>query len=114
MNDSQVSKKLNWMICLLSANLLAMVAGVCALVFGLLPKVERAVQTTERVEARLQSFANDVQPVVAAGAGKAVETITNMDTDKMSKSATEGTNKVIDAAAEGAKRFLDPDKSKEP
>jgi hypothetical protein len=112
MNDSEVSKKLTWMIYLLTANLLAIVAVACALVFGLLPKIERAIRTTERVEARLQSFADDVQPVVTAGAGKAMETIKKIDADKLSKTATENSNTLMDAAAERAKRFLERDKDK--
>lgn len=110
MENPEVSKKLNWMICLLTANLLVMVAVGCAIVFGLLPKIERAVQTTERVEARFHSFANEVQPVVTAGAGKAIETIKKMDTDRLSETVTEKTDSLIDAAAQNAKRFLDRDK----
>jgi len=89
-----------------------MIAVAGAMVFGLLPKIERAVQTVERVEARFQSFADDVQPVVTAGAGKAIETIKKMDADRLSETATEKTNTLMDAAAERAKRFLDRDKSK--
>ena len=39
------------------------------MVFGLLPKIERAIETTERVEARFQAFADEVQPVMTVGAG---------------------------------------------
>jgi hypothetical protein len=113
MNETQLSQKLAWMVWLLAANLLATVVAVCALTFGLLPKVERAVQTTERVEARFQSFADEVQPVVTAGAGKAVETIKKMDAGKLSETATEKTDAIIDAAAERAKRFLEQDKTED-
>jgi hypothetical protein len=113
MNDSDLSKKLTWMIALLAANLLVTVAVACAMVFGLLPKIERAVQTTERVEARFQSFADEVQPVVTAGAGKAIETIKKMDADRLSDTATEKTDTLIDAAAERAKRFLERDKNQD-
>lgn len=112
MNDSESSKKLTWVICLLAANLLVVVAGAGAMVFGLLPKIERAVQTAERVEARFQSFADEVQPVVTTGAGKAIETIKKIDADKLSKTATEKTNTLLDAAGERAKRLLEGDKNK--
>lgn len=112
MNDPEVSKKLTWMIGLLTANLLAIVGVGGAMVLGLLPKVERAVQTTERVEARLQTFADKVQPVLTAGAGKATEAIKRIDAEKLSQTATEKTNALMDAAAERAKRFLERDKNK--
>lgn len=113
MDNPAVSKKLTWIICLLAANLLVMVTLGGALVFGLLPKVERAVQTTERVEARFQSFADEVQPVVSASAGKAVETIKKIDAERLSETATEKSDALIGAAAERAKRFLERDKKQE-
>jgi L-serine deaminase len=114
MPDANLSSKLNWLIALLAANLLAMCAVVLALVFGLLPKVERAVRTTERVEARFQAFADEVQPVVTAGAGKAVETIRKMDADKLSETATKKADSLMESAAERAKRFLERDKTAPP
>ena len=89
MTDAESSRKLNWVIWLLAANLLVMVLGAAALVFGLLPKLERAIEATERVETRFQSFADEVQPVLTSGAGKAIETIKKMDADKLSETATE-------------------------
>lgn len=112
MDNSESLKKLTWIAYLLMANLFVMFALAGALLFGLLPKIERAVQTTERVELRFQAFADEVQPVVTAGAGKAIETIRKMDTDQLSEKATEKTNALIDAATERAKRFLDSDKNK--
>ena len=111
-NSSETSQKLTWVIVLLAANLVVMSVVGGALIFSLLPKVERAVKTVERVEERFQSFANEVQPVVTEGAGKAIETIKKMDADKLSETATEKTNSLMDAAAERAKRFLDNDKEK--
>ncbi len=113
MTDAESSRKLNWVIWLLAANLLVMVLGAAALVFGLLPKIERAIEATERVETRFQSFADEVQPVLTAGAGKAIETIKKMDADKLSETATEKTDSLMDAAADRAKRFLDRDKNDE-
>lgn len=110
MNDSDSSKKLTWMIALLAANLLVTLGVACAMVIGLLPKIERAVQTAERVEDRFQSFADEVQPVVTAGAGKAIETIKKMDAGRLSETATEKTDNLIESAAERAKRFLERDK----
>ena len=113
MEHPDLSKKLTWIILLLTANLLVMVVVAGAMALGLLPKIERAVQATERVEARFQSFADEVQPVVTAGAGKAIETITKMDAERLSKSATEKTDSLMDAATERAKRFLERDKKEE-
>lgn len=110
MDHPELSKKLTWIVGLLAANLLVMIAVAGALQFGLLPKIERAVQATERFEDRFQSFADEVQPVVTAGAGKAIETIEKIDADRLSKSATEKTDQLIDSAAEKARRFLERDK----
>ena len=60
---------------------------------------------TERVEARFQSFADDVQPAIKFGAEKAVEAIGGMDTKGLSEKA----NEVIDAAAKRANRALEKD-----
>ena len=65
--------------------------------------------STERVEQRFQDFANEVQPVVSAGAGKAIESIKKMDAEQLSKTATERSGQLIDAAAEKARRFLSRD-----
>ncbi len=117
MSDADSSKKLTWVVGLLAANLLVMTIGAGAIVFMLLPKVERAVvaseraiEATERVESRFQSFADEVQPVLTAGAGKAVEAISKVDADRLSETATEKADSLLDAAAEKAKRFLDRDK----
>jgi ATP-dependent protease HslVU (ClpYQ) peptidase subunit len=98
------------LVWLSAANFVAILAGSAAIIFGLLPKLERTVQTTERVEARFQKFADEVQPVLTAGAGKAVEAIQKIDANRLSKTATEKTDKLLDAAAERAKRFIDSDK----
>ena len=110
MPETDSSRKLTWVIWLLAANVIVMAITAGAMLFGLLPKIERAIETTERVEARIQSFADEVQPVLTAGAGKAVETISKIDTDKLSETATEKTDSLIDAATDRAKRFLDRDK----
>lgn len=109
MTDTESSRKLTWVIWLLAANLIVMAIAAGAMAFGLLPKIERAIETTERVEARFQAFADEVQPVLTAGAGKAIETIKKMDAKKLSETATEKTDSLLDAAAERAKRFLDRD-----
>lgn len=111
MTDTESSRKLTCVIWLLAANLIVMTIAAGAMVFGLLPKIERAIETTERVEERFQAFADEVQPVLTAGAGKAIETITKMDAEKLSETATEKTDSLMDTAAERAKRFLDRDKS---
>lgn len=98
--------RLNWIVRLLAANLIVLIILGVGLIFALLPKVERAVQVSERVEGRFQEFADKVQPVLESGAGKAVETIRKMDADRMSETATESTNSVMEAAAEKAKKLL--------
>jgi hypothetical protein len=113
MTDAESSKKLTWVISLLALNLVVMTIGAGAIVFGLLPKIERAIEATERVETRFHSFADEVQPILAAGAGQAIETIENMDVDRLSETATEKADSLMDAAADRAKRFLDRDKDDE-
>ena len=54
MTDTESARKLTWVIWLLVANLVVMAIAAGATVFGLLPKIERAIETTERVEARFQ------------------------------------------------------------
>ncbi|WP_149753713.1 hypothetical protein [Rubripirellula obstinata] len=101
-------KKLVW---LSTAILTVMAVLLIALVALLIPKLERAVSTTERVEARFQSFADEVQPVVGAGAGKAVEAITQMDANDCLKPRPTAPTKLYRAIGERAKRFLDRDKA---
>ncbi len=113
MDSPETNKKLDRISYLLAANLLVMAIGAGGLVVGLLPKLERVAQTTERVEQRFQSFADEVQPVVSAGAGKAIESIKKIDADRLSKTATERSDELIEAASEKAKRFLDRDKKEE-
>lgn len=106
MTDNESSRKLTWIVWLLALNLLVLAVASAALLLGLLPKIERAVGTAERVEARFQLFADDVQPVLSASAGKAIETIQKMDSDKLSETATKKTDSLMNAAAERAKRLL--------
>lgn len=68
------------------------------------------METKKRVEARFQAFADDVQPVLTTGAGKAIETIKKMDSDKLSETATEKSGSLINSAADRAKRFLNATK----
>lgn len=106
-----LSRKLTWVVWLLGANLVVLIVAAAAIVVSLLPKVERAVQTAERVEGRFQSFADEVQPVLTAGAGKAIETIKGMDAERLSDTATKKADSLMDTAAERAKRFLERDKA---
>lgn len=101
-----MESKLRQIVWLLSANLAVTLVFVAVVVLGLMPKAQRALDATERVEARFQSFADDVQPVIKSGAGKAVDAIEGMDTKGLSERA----NEVVDAAAERAKRALEKDK----
>lgn len=109
MHDTDASRKLTWIAWLLAANLLFMAGGAASIVWALLPKIERVVQSTERVEARFQSFADEVQPVLTAGAGMAIETIDKMDSDQLSETATETTDTLMEAVGKRAQEYLDRD-----
>ena len=111
MDNPETTQKLDRIAYLLVANLIVMAIGAGGLVIGLLPKLERVAHTTERVEQRFQSFADEVQPVLSAGAGKAIESIQKIDADRLSKAATERSDELIGAAAERAKRYLGKDKT---
>jgi hypothetical protein len=102
-------RRLNHIVWLLAANLALTSVFLAVLALGFLPKAQRALDATERVEARFQSFADDVQPVLKAGSGKAVEAIEGMDSVGLSEKA----NEVVDAAADRAKRALEKDKERE-
>lgn len=106
-NNTDLATGIQRLVWLAAANLGVMLVLLIALVVLLVPKLERAVSTTERVEARFQSFADDVQPVVGAGAGKAIEAIQQMDAKRLSETATESSNETIRALGERAKQFLD-------
>jgi hypothetical protein len=111
MEDFGNSKKLDRISFLLAANLMVMALGLIGLIVGLLPKLERVTESTERVEARFQEFADEVQPVVSAGAGKAVEAIKQIDAGRLSRTVTERSDELLDAAAEKARRFLNRDQA---
>ena len=113
MSPDETIKKLDRITTLLVANLAVMAIGTVALVAGLLPMLGRLADTTERVEKRLQSFADEVQPVVSAGAGKAIESIRKMDSDRLSKTATDRSDELLDSASERAKRYFDRDKKQD-
>lgn len=119
MDHPETSKKLDRIANLLILNLITMLIGAAALIVGLLPKLERmassterVAKSTERVDQRFQTFADEVQPVVSAGADIAIDTIEKIDTDRLSRAATEKSDQLIDAASERAKRFLGIDKEK--
>jgi hypothetical protein len=113
MDNPETTRKLDRIAYLLAANLLVMAIGAGGLVVGLLPKLERVAHTTERVEQRFQSFADEVQPVVSAGAGKAIESIKKIDADRLSKAATERSDELIGAAFDRTKRYLGRDKKED-
>lgn len=107
MPEHEMNSKLTTLIWLQAATLVAMLVGAAVMAFGLLPKIERVVEVTERVETRFQHFADEVQPVMAAGAGKAIDAIEKMDAGRLSETATEKTDDLIEAAAARAKRLLE-------
>src|SRR5687767_9647799 len=102
MDHPETTKKLDRIANLLIANLMVMLIGAAALVVGLLPKLERVAsgtervaKSTERVDQRFQSFADEVQPVVSAGADVAIDSLNKIKSDEL-----------IDSASDKAKRFL--------
>lgn len=108
MDQPDTNKKLDRIANLLIANILVMLIGITALIVGLLPKLERisrsserVAQSTERVDQRFQSFADEVQPVVSAGADVAIDSINKIKSDEL-----------IDAASDRAKRLLGLEKEK--
>jgi hypothetical protein len=107
MENDEIHRKLDRISFLLTANLFVMAICGVGLVAGLLPKLGRLTEATERVEKRFQSFADDVQPVVSAGAGKVVDSIRQIDSERLSNTATESTDELIKAAGEKAKRYLE-------
>ena len=112
MNDQVTEDKLDKIAKLLKLNLIAMVVGALALGVGLLPQIIKARKTVDRVEQRFQDFADEVQPVVASGAGKAIETIKKMDASRLSETATDSSDELIKAAGERAKKLLERKNSK--
>ena len=111
MEDSRATEKLTTITWLLVAILGVMAVSSIALVVGLLPKIERAVSAVERVEGRFQQFAENVEPVLGEGVGKAAETIRGIDSEALSDAATEKADEILDTAAERAKRFLNRDRA---
>ena len=110
MSEPDIAKKLDRISLLLTLNLICMLLAAGGLIGGLLPAMLRIGKTTERVEQRFQEFANEVQPVVASGAGKAIETIMKVDADRLSDTATESSDALIKAAGDRAKRYLEEKK----
>ncbi len=85
------------------ASVLALV--VIAIVFSLLvlQKLERITQVAERTDLRIEKIAKATAPVGAAAVGKGIDVIQKINTEEMSKAASEGI-KEIGNAAKG--RFL--------
>lgn len=120
MDHPETTKKLDRIANLLILNLVVMFIAAAALIVGLLPKLERVTnstervaKSTERVDQRFQSFADEVEPVVSATADMAKQSIDQIDTDRLSKSATDKSDELIDAATDKAKRLLGLDEEKE-
>ena len=107
----ELSRKLDRISLLLTLNLAAFVLTALLVVGGLLPILLKVSRTTVRVEQRFQDFADEVQPVVSAGAGKAIETITGIDAGRLSDTATESSDQLIRSAGERAKRYLERKKN---
>lgn len=108
MDHPETNRKLDRIANLLIANILVMIIGAAALIIGFVPKLERisrsserVAQSTERVDQRFQSFADEVQPVVSAGADVAIDSINKIKSDEL-----------IDAASDRAKRLLGIEKEK--
>lgn len=120
MNDYETGKKLDRITYLLAANLIIMTVCAVGLIIGLLPKLERVTvsaesvtASTERMEARVQEFVDEVQPVVSASAGMALESIMNMDTERLSQTVSDRSDELINAAAEEAMRYFNRSRATE-
>ncbi len=107
MNEKATSRKLNLIAWLLVLNMLVMSLGAIVLVVGLLPKLERIAVSSERVEQRFQSFADDVQPVVSAGSSKAIDAIDRIDVDRLTDTANEQSDELLKKLSEKAMRMLE-------
>ncbi len=107
MSNESSNNSLRYLCVINTVQAVVIAALGCVLVFQLLPKAERGVQVAERMEARFQAFADEVQPVVSAGAGKAIEAVRKMDADKLGATATEAVDTTIDAAKDRVKKFID-------
>lgn len=105
--NHELAKKLDRIAFLLLLNLVAFGVAVLAIAGGLLPMLLSVSRSTARVEQRFQEFADEVQPVVSAGAGKAIETISGIDAGRLSDTATESSDELIRSAGERAKRYLE-------
>ena len=112
MSDQKTTEKLDQIARLLKLNLVIMILGSVGLIAGLLPQIIKVSNSAERIEQRFQQFADEVEPVVTAGAGKAIETITKIDADQLSETATESSDQWIKAAGEKAKRYLESKENK--
>ncbi len=102
MDYPETNKKLDRIANLMIANLIVMAIVAAAFIVGLLPKLERmasgterVAKSTERVDQRFQTFADEVQPVVSAGADIAIDSLNKIKSDEL-----------IDSASDKAKRFL--------
>lgn len=89
----------------LVASAVTAVVLIGVLGFVALGKLERMTQIAERTEQRLNTLADTVEPVMAAGGSKAVEAIANIDAEE----AADKGDEVIGEAAERAKRFFRKD-----
>jgi hypothetical protein len=107
MSNESSNSSVRFLCFITAVQTVVIIALGCVLVFSLLPKAERGVQVAERIEARFQAFADEVQPVVSAGAGKAIEAVRKMDADKLGATATEAVDTTIGAAKDRVKKFID-------
>ena len=105
--EPEIAKKLDRITLLLVSNMLVIAVACVCLVVGIIPKMERAVAASERIEKRVHGMADSLDPVLSKSAGKAIESIENIDTKKLSKTATDASDALIKAAADKAKSLLE-------
>lgn len=105
-----MESRIRQLVWLGSVNLIVMIGLAGILLLALLPKLERAVATSERVEARFQDLADELQPVLNASTEKSIEAIQKMDADQLAETATQSSDEAIRELGESAKRFLNRDK----
>jgi len=99
---SRISAKLSIILICAAIAALFVVIGVA----GIAPKINSVLQKVENIEDRFQEFADEVQPVVAAGAGKAIETIKKVDAQQLSETTTEKTDEIIEEAGSKIKNWI--------
>ncbi|MEM9478170.1 MAG: hypothetical protein AAGA58_00765 [Verrucomicrobiota bacterium] len=106
---SDHEKRQRQVIGLLTANLITIVVGAAIISILFLMESRKIRASVERIETRFHTIADDVQPVVSTGAGKVVEGMENLDVEGISKTLSDKSNALLEAASDKAIDFLKKD-----